>query len=363
MSIMAMTKSEVPAAAASRYASNDARWAALERRDRNADGAFYYSVATTGVYCRPSCAARLALRKNVTFHDSCADAERAGFRPCKRCKPNQAVDAGHAAAIAAACRAIAQAEEMPSLTALADEAGLSPFHFHRLFKAATGVTPRAYGAAHRARRVREGLPNSATVTQAIYDSGFNSSGRFYAEAPARLGMTPSAYAKGGDGATIRFAVGQSSLGAVLVAATEKGVCAIMLGDAPEPLVRTLQDRFPRATLVGADRAFEATVAKAVGLVEAPSRGTDLPLDVRGTAFQERVWQALRGIPVGTTASYADIARRLGSPKAVRAVAQACAANPVAVAIPCHRVVRSDGDLSGYRWGIARKRELLRREAL
>jgi AraC family transcriptional regulator of adaptative response/methylated-DNA-[protein]-cysteine methyltransferase len=362
MSIMAMTKLQPHAAAQGRYAGDEARWAAVQQRDRNADGAFYYSVATTGVYCRPSCAARLALRKNVAFHDSCADAERAGFRPCKRCKPNQVVDAGHAGAIADACRSIAEAEEMPSLNVLADAAGLSPFHFHRLFKAATGLTPRAYAAAHRAQRVREGLSSSETVTQAIYDAGFNSSGRFYAEAPARLGMTPSAYAKGGDGATIRFAVGQSSLGAVLVAATAKGVCAIMLGDAPEKLVRALQDRFPRAALVGGDRAFEATVAKAVGLVEAPSQRTDLPLDVRGTAFQERVWQALRGIPAGTTASYADIAQRLGAPRSVRAVAQACAANPVAVAIPCHRVVRSDGDLSGYRWGIERKRELLRREA-
>jgi AraC family transcriptional regulator, regulatory protein of adaptative response / methylated-DNA-[protein]-cysteine methyltransferase len=361
MSIMTMTK---PAAAASAapYATEALRWDAVQRRDRAADGHFYYSVATTGVYCRPSCAARLALRKNVAFHDTCADAERAGFRPCKRCKPNQAADAGHSAAIAAACRAIAQAEEMPSLDALADEAGLSRFHFHRLFKAATGLTPRQYAAAHRAKRVRDDLPKAQTVTQAIYDAGFNSSGRFYAESTGRLGMRPSAFAKGGDGATIRFAVGQTSLGAILVAATDKGVCAIALGDEPEPLVRTLQDRFPKAILVGGDKSFEAVVAKAVGLVEAPALGTDLPLDVRGTAFQERVWQALRSVPAGTTTSYAEIARRVGSPGSVRAVAQACAANPVAIAIPCHRVVRTNGALSGYRWGVERKRELLRREA-
>jgi AraC family transcriptional regulator of adaptative response/methylated-DNA-[protein]-cysteine methyltransferase len=345
------------------YATDAQRWEAVRRRDRRADGEFYYSVATTGVYCRPSCAARLALRKNVAFHDSCAAAERAGFRACKRCKPNQAADAGHAAAIAAACRAIEQADEMPRLDELATEAGLSRFHFHRLFKAATGLTPRQYAAAHRARRLRDDLPTSGSVTQAMYDAGFNSSGRFYAESNQRLGMRPRDYAKGGEGATIRFAVGQTSLGAILVAATEKGVCTIALGDEPATLVRALQDRFPNAALVGADRDFEAVVAKVVGLVEAPGLGADLPLDVRGTAFQERVWQALRAIPAGTTASYADVAKRIGSPAAVRAVAQACAANPVAIAIPCHRVVRTDGDLSGYRWGVERKRELLRREAL
>jgi AraC family transcriptional regulator of adaptative response/methylated-DNA-[protein]-cysteine methyltransferase len=358
MSIMTIAKPETARA----YTTDTARWDAVQNRDRRADGQFYYSVATTGVYCRPSCAARLALRKNVAFHASCADAERAGFRPCKRCKPNQAVDAGHAAAVAAACRAIEQAEEMPSLDDLAEPAGLSRFHFHRLFKRATGVTPRQYAAAHRARRLRDDLPTSSSVTAAMYDAGFNSSGRFYAASAQLLGMQPSAYAKGGRGATIRFAVGQTSLGAILVAATAKGVCAITLGDEPESLVRALQDRFPQAVLVGGDTAFEALVAKAVGLVEAPGLGTDLPLDVRGTAFQQRVWQALRDIPAGTTASYAEVARRVGSPAAVRAVAQACAANPVAVAIPCHRVVRTDGALSGYRWGVERKRELLRREA-
>jgi AraC family transcriptional regulator, regulatory protein of adaptative response / methylated-DNA-[protein]-cysteine methyltransferase len=362
MLTMAITNPQAGTATATAYDTDAQRWEAVQRRDRQADGKFYYSVATTGVYCRPSCAARMALRKNVAFHGSCADAERAGYRPCKRCKPNQAADTGHAAAIAEACRAIEQAEEMSSLDDLAARAGLSRFHFHRLFKAATGLTPRQYAAAHRAKRVRDDLPISATVTQAIYDAGFNSSGRFYAESTGRLGMRPSAYAKGGQGAIIRFAVGQSSLGAILVAATDKGVCAITLGDKPEALVRALQDRFPNATLVGGDKAFEAVVAKAVGLVEAPGLGCDLPLDIRGTAFQERVWQALRAIPAGTTASYAEVARRLGKPGAVRAVAQACAANPVAIAIPCHRVVRTDGDLSGYRWGVERKRELLRREA-
>jgi AraC family transcriptional regulator of adaptative response/methylated-DNA-[protein]-cysteine methyltransferase len=358
MSIMTMTRRQAKAP----YATDAQRWAAVQQRDRRADGDFYYSVETTGVYCRPSCAARLALRKNVRFHESCADAERAGFRPCKRCKPNQPADAGHAAAIADSCRAIEQAEEMPSLDDLAAPAGLSRFHFHRLFKAATGLTPRQYAAAHRAKRVRDDLPGGGSVTQAIYDAGFNSSGRFYADSTQRLGMRPSAYARGGKGATIRFAVCQSSLGALLVAATDKGVCAITLGDKPDALVRDLQDRFPNAALIGGDNDFETLAAKAVGLVEAPGLGADLPLDVRGTAFQERVWQALCAVPAGTTTSYAEIARKIGKPGAVRVVAQACAANPVAVAIPCHRVVRTDGELSGYRWGVERKRELLRREA-
>ena len=343
------------------YATAAQRWAAVQQRDRRADGRFCYAVTTTGVYCRPSCAARRPRRENVRFYESCAAAERAGFRPCRRCRPQATQDDGHAAAIAVACRTIEEAEETPRLDALAAEAGLSRFHFHRLFKGATGLTPRQYADARRAERVREDLPKSGTVTQAIYDAGFNSSGRFYAQSDVRLGMRPSAYARGGQGATIRFAVGATSLGAILVAATDKGVCSIALGDEPEALVRSLQDRFPRATLIGGDEAFEATVAKAVGLVETPGVGIDLPLDVRGTAFQERVWRALRAIPAGTTQSYAAIARRVGSRRSMRAVAQACAANPVAVAIPCHRVVRTDGDLSGYRWGVARKRELLRRE--
>jgi AraC family transcriptional regulator, regulatory protein of adaptative response / methylated-DNA-[protein]-cysteine methyltransferase len=332
------------------YANATQRWAAVQQRDRRADG-------------RPSCAARRPRHENVRFYDTCAAAERAGFRPCRRCKPQRAADAGHAEAIARACRTIEQAEEMPRLEALAAAAQLSPFHFHRLFKSATGLTPRQYAAARRAKRVRDDLPKSGTVTQAIYDAGFNSSGRFYEQSGDRLGMRPSAYAKGGHGATIRFAVGETSLGAILVAATDRGVCSIALGDEPEALVRTLQDRFPHATLVGGDKTFEETVARAVGLVEAPSLGIDLPLDVRGTAFQERVWRALRAIPPGTTASYSDIARLIGNRGSMRAVAQACAANPIAIAIPCHRVVRTDGGLSGYRWGVARKRELLRREGV
>jgi AraC family transcriptional regulator of adaptative response/methylated-DNA-[protein]-cysteine methyltransferase len=345
------------------FSSDDARWAAVVRRDRRADGAFYYSVRTTGVYCRPSCAARQARRENVRFHRTRQEAEAAGFRPCKRCRPDEAAPGGErAAAIARACRMIEAAEELPSLDALARSAGMSRFHFHRVFKRVTGLTPKAYAAAWRARRLREELPRSPTVTDAIYGAGFNSSGRFYEASSEMLGMTPTRFRAGGDGTVIRFAVGECSLGSILVAATERGVCAIQLGDEPEALVRDLQDRFPRATLVGADKDFEKLVARVVAFVEAPGLGLDLPLDVRGTAFQQRVWRALRAIPAGSTASYTDIARRIGMPKAVRAVAHACASNAIAVAIPCHRVVRTDGSLSGYRWGVARKRLLLDREA-
>jgi AraC family transcriptional regulator, regulatory protein of adaptative response / methylated-DNA-[protein]-cysteine methyltransferase len=342
---------------------SDPRWAAVAARDAAADGQFFYSVRSTGVYCRPSCAARPARPENVEFHASAADAERAGFRPCKRCKPDQAAAAEQMAArVAALCRFIEAAEQPPTLEELAREAGLSPHHLHRQFKQVTGLTPKAYAAAQRAGRVRRELARSDTVTEAIYDAGYNSNGRFYEEAAELLGMTPTAWRDGGADTEIRFAIGQCALGAILVAQSPRGICAITLGDDAEQLVRELQDRFPKARLVGADAGFERLVARVVGFVEAPGLGLHLPLDVRGTAFQQRVWQALRQIPSGSTASYAEIAERIGAPRAVRAVAQACGANQLAVAIPCHRVVRSDGALSGYRWGVERKGELLRREA-
>ena len=338
---------------------SDPRWVAVVTRDTQADGQFYYSVKTTGVYCRPSCGARLARPENVRFHASCAEAEQAGFRPCKRCKPDQdASNTPYAAKVTAACRIIEASEIAPDLTSLAQRVGLSPYHFHRLFKQATGLTPRKYAAAQREKRLREQLGNSSTVTAAIFDAGYNANSRFYENAHAVLGMTPTAYRAGGERTDIRFAIGQCNLGAILVAQSERGVCAILMGDDPEALARDLQDRFPRANLIGGDAGFEQLVAQVVGFVEAPNLGLDLPLDVRGTAFQQRVWQALRAIPPGQTASYTEIAQRIGAPQAVRAVAQACAANALAVAIPCHRVVRSDGALSGYRWGVERKRSLL-----
>ena len=341
----------------------DPRWASVIARSTEADGAFFYSVRTTGVYCRPSCAARVARPENVRFHPTRQDAEQAGFRPCKRCKPDQpALVEQHAAMVTEACRLIEASQSVPTLEELANHAGVSGFHLHRVFKAITGVTPREYAAAHRGDRVRKELGRAGSVTAAIYRSGYNSNGRFYGESQQVLGMTPTIYRAGGADADIRFAVGECSLGSILVARSELGVCAILLGDDPDALARNLQDRFPRATLIGGDAEFEQLVAQVVGFVEAPGLGLDLPLDVQGTAFQRRVWQALQEIPAGSTASYSEIAGRIGSPKAVRAVAQACAANALAVAIPCHRVVRTDGGLSGYRWGVERKRELLEREA-
>lgn len=238
---------------------------------------------------------------------------------------------------------------------------MSRFHFHRVFKTVTGVTPKAYAAAHRMQRVHLKLPKSNTVTGAIYDAGFNSDGRFYSKSSEMLGMKPSCYRNGGKGISIRFAVGECTLGSILVAATDKGICAILLGDDPEVLLHDLQNRFPKADLVGGDAHFEQLVAKVVGFVEAPKFGLNLPLDLQGTAFQQRVWQALRDIPAGATVSYSELAQRLGMPSATRAIAQACAANHIAVAIPCHRVIRSDGGLSGYRWGVERKRALLESE--
>jgi AraC family transcriptional regulator of adaptative response/methylated-DNA-[protein]-cysteine methyltransferase len=340
----------------------DPRWAAVLARDSRADGTFYYSVKTTGVYCRPSCPSRRPLPGNVRFYKTCAEAEQAGFRPCRRCRPDQpSLAERHAAAVTAACRRIEEADDPPTLEQLAAGAGLSPYYFHRLFKSVTGLTPAAYAVAHRTVRLREGLTRESTVTAAIVDAGYGSSSRFYEQSDQVLGMTPGRYKRGGAETRIRFAVAESSLGALLVACSERGVCAIALGDDPDALVRELQDRFPRAELAGGDAEFEQIVAQVVAFVEKPAVGLDLPLDIRGTAFQQRVWQALREIPAGSTASYAEIARRIGAPRAARAVAGACAANPLAVAVPCHRVVMNDGALSGYRWGVERKRTLLDRE--
>jgi AraC family transcriptional regulator, regulatory protein of adaptative response / methylated-DNA-[protein]-cysteine methyltransferase len=359
---MPMTETREPDTARA-LARDQERWQAVKRRDPAFDGKFFFAVRTTGVFCRPSCASRPAKRENVAFFSTVAEAEKAGYRACKRCRPNK-LDAPdpQIEAVKRACVRIEQAEEAPKLAELAAGAGLSPYHFHRIFKAITGVTPKAYAAETRASRAADKLRMGGTVTEAIYDAGFNSSSRFYETTATRLGMTPSAVKRGGAGARIRFAVGQASLGAVLVAATNKGVCAILLGDDAHALVRDLQDRFPRAELEGGDAEFERMVAQVVGLVEAPGQRLDLPLDIRGTAFQQKVWAALRAIPAGKTATYQEIARAIGQPKAVRAVAQACGANPLAVAIPCHRVVRTDGDVSGYRWGVERKRKLIDREA-
>lgn len=340
----------------------DPRWTAVRARDAGADGRFFYSVASTGVYCRPSCGARTPRPENVSFHASRTDAEAAGFRPCKRCRPDlPPLAERQAAMVAALCRQIDDADMLPSLDALAASAGCSRFHLLRVFRAHTGLTPRAWAAARRAERLRERLADGASVTEAIVDAGYGSTSRVYEKSARPLGMTPRRYRAGGADTDIRFAIAQCALGALLVAASPQGVCAIALGDDADALARELQDRFPQARLSGDDADFARVVAQVVGFVEAPRIGLALPLDLRGTAFQQRVWAALRAIPPGQTLSYTELAQRIGAPAAVRAVASACAANTLAVAVPCHRVVRTDGSLSGYRWGVARKRALLDRE--
>lgn len=342
----------------------DPRWKAVLMRDRSADNDFVYGVSSTGVYCRPSCPAKIARAENISFFSDCRTAEAAGFRACLRCMPNGlSINERLTDAVTNACRLIEEAETLPKLNTLAASVGMSASYFHRQFKSITGLTPKEYGAAHRAMKVRKGLisPDSR-ITDVILEAGFNASSRFYEKSNAVLGMTPTHYKSGGDNIDIRFAIGECSLGAILVASTEKGICAIFLGDDPEKLIHDLQDRFPKANLIGGDHDFEALVAKVVGFIEAPQIGLDLPLDIRGTAFQQRVWKALCAIPAGATISYSELAQRIGKPTAVRAVASAVGANKIAVAIPCHRVVHHDGTLSGYRWGVERKRILLEGEA-
>jgi AraC family transcriptional regulator of adaptative response/methylated-DNA-[protein]-cysteine methyltransferase len=357
---MHKTIKPLPAATAT---VNDPRWQQVVARDHNADGQFFYAVTTTGIYCRPSCGARQPRPEHVNFYLTPAAAEAAGFRACKRCKPNQhAPKETDALKITHACRLIETSERLPGLAELAEQAGLSTSHFHRLFKSVTGLTPKAYASAHKAKRLRQLLADNMPVTDAIYAAGYESSSPVYAAANPLLGMKPRQYAHGGANTTIHFALTECTLGSLLVAISEKGVCAISLGDEPEHLLKELQDRFPHANLIGADSAFEAMIAKVIAFVEAPNIGLELPLDIRGTAFQQRVWQALQEIPYGQTTTYTELAHKIGKPKAIRAVASACAANTLAIAIPCHRVIRQDGSLSGYRWGVMRKRAILKKES-
>jgi AraC family transcriptional regulator of adaptative response/methylated-DNA-[protein]-cysteine methyltransferase len=344
-----------------RFSTDQQRWEALVRRDREADGAFVYGVVTTGIYCRPWCRSRIPKRGNVRFFSAADDAEREGFRACLRCMPGDPDRReAHHAAVVSACAAL-ESDEPPALGELAEAAGLSPSHFQRLFRRMVGVTPKQYFLERRAERVRAGIRGDSSVTDAVYEAGFGSGSRFYAEAGGILGMKPSQFRRGGEGMLIRTATAESYLGAVLVAVTEKGICCIELGDDPVLLHQELRARFPRAEIRENDPGLGETVGRVAAFLKKPSDGFGLPLDIQGTAFQRRVWQALRLIPPGTTVTYTELAHRLGSPRAVRAVASACAANPVAVAVPCHRVVRRDGGLAGYRWGIERKRALLDRE--
>jgi len=340
----------------------DRCWAAVENRDAGADGSFYYGVRTTGVYCRPGCPSRRPLRANTAFFATTSEAEAAGLRACKRCRPTDASTASrHIAAIEKACALLRTSETIPSLGELAAAAAISRFHFHRVFKQVTGATPRDYARTHRLGLLAQRLDAGEKVTEAIYASGFGSSSRAYEAAPAALGMTPGARRRAGDGETIRYVTVATPLGWALVAATARGVCLTALGDDRERLAAMVRERFPAALLVAEDAALKDWAEQIVRFITDPGQTPDLPLDIRGTAFQTRVWRALQRIPLGRTATYAEIARALGQPKAVRAVAQACAANNLALLVPCHRVIREDGDLAGYRWGLERKRALLERE--
>jgi AraC family transcriptional regulator of adaptative response/methylated-DNA-[protein]-cysteine methyltransferase len=338
-------------------------WQAVASRDRGGDGAFYYAVRTTGVYCRPSCASRLPRRENVSFHRSCAEAEAAGFRACKRCRPTERTPVeAQLAAVAKACAILAERDSPPPLAELAAAVGVSPFHFHRLFKQVVGVTPREYARAQRVARFGAALDAGQRVSEAAYGAGFGSSSRAYEDALSAMGMTPGARRLAGRGEVIRFATAKTVLGWVLIAATKKGVCAAELGDGRESLIAGLSERFAAATVREDRSGLREWVERISAFIASPDHSLELPLDVRGTAFQAQVWRALQRIPPGSTASYAEIAAALGRPRAVRAVAQACASNPVALLVPCHRAIRADGELAGYRWGVERKRALLARES-
>lgn len=343
--------------------ADDSRWQAVETRDSRADGKFVFAVKTTGIFCRPSCTARHPLRKNILFFADPNCAKEAGFRPCKRCQPDKiAPEQQRAERIIQACRIIESSSEPLTLEALAARVAMSPFHFHRLFKSVTGLTPNAWQKALRTQKLRAQLAQGEPITRAVYDAGFQSGSQFYQQADAALGMTARQYRQGGERVAIRFVVGNCQLGEFLVAESERGICAILLGNTPETLIAELETLFPNAKLVSDDDGFAGRVAQVVSFMEHPARQFDLPLDIQGTAFQQQVWQALRAIPPGDTASYQEIAVRIGKPNAVRAVAGACAHNRLAVIVPCHRVVRNDGSLSGYRWGVERKRQLLNIEA-
>ncbi|MEL6349310.1 MAG: bifunctional DNA-binding transcriptional regulator/O6-methylguanine-DNA methyltransferase Ada [Myxococcota bacterium] len=342
--------------------SPDPRWQAVIDRDHAADGAFVYAVETTGIYCRPTCPSRRPLRKNVRFHPDADAAEAAGFRPCRRCNPRRPpLLRQQADVIARLCAMIDRKGAPVRLEDLAKAAGWSPSHTHRTFKRHTGLTPLGYARASQKRALEDALNAADSVTDAAFRAGFTSTGHFHQTAKALLGMTPSDFRAGAAGHSVRYAFGEASLGLVLVAATQRGICSVLIGEHEGPLLEDLHRRFARAQISPATEDFSAVVKQVVALIENPAETSRLPLDIQGTAFQRKVWETLRQIPAGKTATYKQVAEAIGAPRSSRAVAQACAANKIAVAIPCHRVIRGDGGLSGYRWGIARKRTLLQRE--
>lgn len=343
------------------HITDDDRWQSVVDRDADADGQFVFAVQTTGIFCRPSCRAKHALRKNVSFFADARQALAAGFRPCKRCQPDK--DSAHQhrlEKIAHACQLLEQ-ESPLTLDELAQQVAMSPYHLHRLFKATTGMTPKAWQQSWRARRLRDALAKGVPVTQAILNAGFPDSSSYYRKADQTLGMTAKQFRKGGDNVSVRYTLADCTLGRCLVAESERGICAILLGDDDATLVADLHGLFPAAQDVPADADFRQRVREVIAAINARDAPLSLPLDIRGTAFQQQVWQALRAIPCGETMSYQQLASAIGKPKAVRAVASACGANKLAIVIPCHRVIHGDGALSGYRWGIARKAQLLQRE--
>lgn len=342
--------------------TDDDRWQSVLDRDADADGQFVFAVRTTGIFCRPSCRAKHALRENVSFFADAQQAQAAGYRPCKRCLPDQASALQpRLDKIARACQLL-ERESPLTLDELAREVAMSPYHLHRLFKAATGMTPKAWQQSWRARRLRDALAKGGPVTQAILNAGFPDSSSYYRQADQALGMTAKQFRNGGDSVSVRYTLTDCTLGRCLVAQSERGICAILLGDNDAALVSELRQLFPCALNEPADARFQQNVREVIAVINARNAPLSLPLDIRGTAFQQQVWQALRAIPCGETVSYQQLANALGRPKAVRAVASACGANRLAIVIPCHRVIRADGALSGYRWGVARKARLLQREA-
>lgn len=346
------------------FNTDDARWNAVSENRPDADGVFYYAVITTGIYCRPSCRSKLPNRVNVEYFSTCDDAETAGYRACKRCKPTTLSKADETEQkIIRACRIIEQSETSITLDDLATQVHLSPYHFHRLFKKIVGITPKQYASRHQSRRFQKNLLTSPSVTDAIYSSGYGSSGSAYDKKRDQLAMKPKDYRKGAEGVTITYELAQCFLGWVIVAATDRGICAIEFGDDPEALPEQVQSRFPNAQLNKADSGFKTLINEVVDFIESPKDMFHVPLDIQGTAFQQQVWEVLRQIKPGETMSYTDVAERLGKPKAVRAVASACAANKLAVVIPCHRVISKAGNVSGYRWGPERKEKLLESEQL
>ena len=358
-------------------AANEKRWQSVQTRDRGADGAFVYAVRSTGIYCRPSCASRKPRREQVEFFSLPAAAEQCGFRACLRCRPRLArLRDPRTAAVANVCREIeaqidadgaktatGDASETPlTLRTLSSRAGMSAHQLERAFRSVMGISPRQYADARRMRRLKSRLRKGDDVTTALYDAGFGSSSRLYERAPAQLGMTPATYRQGGAGMKIRYAIVGSPLGRLLVAATDRGISALYLGKEDGPLESSLRKEYPRAELQRDRNSLQGWVGKILEHLRGREPNLDLPTDVQATAFQRRVWEELRKIPYGTTRTYGQVARAIGKPKAIRAVARACATNPVSVVVPCHRVVRADGNLAGYRWGLERKQALLEQES-